>query len=299
MSKSRLALSLERLQALVDRLNHVVAEPPVVQPGAALDAEAHALFSSLLANRLSAFFTDWVNSQFANLRGDVTACVLRDRRADFVANSEILSDTLEISLNTAIAYHQGDHGASPDLILDALIGFRDAALEIVSSFRAPDRPFDPKALKGSTQPDPDRAIEAMLATLGPLHYQRLFVRMATEVTAFHSHLVYVLSLGTEEARTRAEENANTVRVRRHRDRNRRRVAAVLPVELYEEDLALLQRFGLLSLNKDVNTDLVGSALDAFLLYAFLTYENDPPRPWRERVANQKRRIKAITGYRPG
>ncbi len=95
-------------------------------------------------------------------------------------------------------------------------------------------------------------------------------------------------------------------MKRYRKRKRRRVIAVIPIEIFEDDLALLERFDYLSVpakegskepdfaDEWVTPEAIGDAVQAFLLHAFLTHTEAPSYPWAERIKRQRQRIRALT-----
>jgi hypothetical protein len=91
-----------------------------------------------------------------------------------------------------------------------------------------------------------------------------------------------------------EENVNTARVRRYRDRKRRGVSTIINLELYEDDLELLKRFGYLDEAEAHKEDALAGAVQSFLLHGFLTHQGKAPRAWGERLNKQKRRTRALS-----
>jgi hypothetical protein len=174
----------------------------------------------------------------------------------------------------------------------------------------PENAFSPHYAKQlpfrGSRPNATQNIEALQTTpqaLQALHYHQVYVRMALQAMALRSHLAFVVAAGDPEKKPPRPESGNAARVRRYRERRRRRVAAVVPVDIYEDDLELLERFGYLPGRGMDNPALLSAAVETFLLQGFLTHhererEGKPPRPWAERVKKQRRRVKTLTERTP-
>lgn len=298
-----------RVYDLCVRLSEIVeADPP--GEGAGMDEDARRSFGELLLMGAMQLFMDWNGMHVANAYGDVSEHILQERKTEFVLNNDVLADTLELALKAGIGVYQAEPGASPGLAIDALAGFCEAALDLSSSVTHPENAFRPHYGKQLPfrwiRPKVIQRIEALQTTpqaLQALHYHRVFVRMAIQAMTLRSHLAFIVAAGDPEKKPPQPESGNAARLRRYRDRRRRRVAAVVPIDLYEDDLELLERFGYLVDKETDNPSLLSAAVETFLLHGFLTHQerevvDKPPRPWADRIKKQRRRIKTLTERTP-
>lgn len=264
------------------RLNHALSrllrDPDVVPTSS--DPGIRFLVRAL--RPLGGLYTDFRMIEIADY-ADVLEHVSPDSREVFVSACADLREHLTNALRAALALRHGEEGVTPEHVMRSLLKIRAAALEIVSALDVPPWELDQPRRRFGRPAD---------ATMLHQHYATLHVWIATEAINAYAALARFLTSEEGEA---ASEKGNAIRRRRYRNRKRRRVAAVVPVEVYDDDLALLHSFGFLTQEEKSDPAAISSALQALLLQAFLTYP-DPmgAQPWRERVARQKGRIRALS-----
>jgi hypothetical protein len=96
----------------------------------------------------------------------------------------------------------------------------------------------------------------------------------------------------EETRAEEELTPDARRMRRMRERKRRRVVRQVLLEVYDGDLELLRRMGLLSAAEAEKPEAIADALQAFLLGAFLMHGSEVG-PWQDGLKYQRPRITSL------
>jgi hypothetical protein len=242
----------------------------------------------------------WVGAVLAEQDGSVSEHVLSDRRADFQAALADITRGMDDLFQRVVALMHLEPEANPETIMDALSAIQTAALEIVTCFESldfvtsgvgyklPGKWWKPRWLRES-----DEDLLSPEALAGPF-YQQKFVRIAALTASLRTALDRILA---EEAGEAVVEQGHAARVRRYRERKRRKVAAVVPIEVYEDDIELLERFGYLVQDEANQQDALNGALQSFMLYGFLVHQEEEPHPWRDRVKKQRRRVRALSDRR--
>jgi hypothetical protein len=229
--------------------------------------------------------------------------VLTDRRSDFEATLEVIDLGMWLVLRRAneMALENGkeDPDEMQSVVVEALWEIARAAFAVIETLNSS------KLVGGSAVPAGRlrRALRrtgkdteqhtTSLDALQAAHIQRVYARMAASATSLRLALQRIVSRAVE-----GEEASNAARLRRYRARKRRRVAAVLPIEVYDDDIELLRQFGFLTAAEKSDQAAVAEALETFLMFGFLTYPDLPADPWRNRTAKQQQRISALLDREP-
>ena len=243
-------------------------------------------FLARAARALGGIYLDFRMAEIEGYPDDTLEFVSPAYRADYVQANNSLASTLADVMRVTIALDRNSQGAELEPIMWGLLKLRAAALEILATLEIPVSELAGRRLQRMARPD-NRSLLLQ-------QYAAVVVRIATGAITLHSSLARILESAGGPG---SEETGNAIRRRRYRNRKRRRVAAVVPVEIYDDDLHLLTRFRFLTTDEKLDVEAVAKSVEAFLLQAFLMYQTPDElslTPWRERIASQHGRIRALS-----
>ena len=198
--------------------------------------------------------------------------ILADHRAEFDLAASRLEAAIDRLLVCVIELDR--QGASAeDAVVDALRAIDAEGLAIMGMIVNP-----------RSAPIPANVIKAFDDTLIIADFlEREFGQILLQAMS--------LRIALEHLRRRPGE-ARTLTVA-ERSRRRRRVAFQAAVNVYDDDIALLVQYGLLTPVERDDPALVTKQLEAFLAYGFLTYPH-AAAPWRARAARQQGRLRDLS-----
>lgn len=215
---------------------------------------------------------------------DDSTVTVADRRADFVHHINTAwdgCDTLLRLVTEAQALTDKEWQAA---VLDAANQMENALLRAIGLMVSPSDFEGGGAWYDAFEDSP------ALTPAFFLQIHRELMKVLTELMALRRALLRISERQQEAPESGPISDAE--RARRYRARKRRRVAFQIPFDVYDDDLEMLRRYGLLTLPEKADRGAVADALDALLVNAFVTYPHER-FPWRERIARQRGRISAV------
>jgi hypothetical protein len=264
------------------------------EPG--LPDDRYGRFIGRLFFALPGIVMDWIDLAFATQHTGLGQHVLSEQRSTAFEASKQFTTAMDMLLEYSVGLYERNPKCSPEGLMDPLVSFEQAAIDIISSFKIPGSSHSsavkyrlPADWMKSKRPKEVQSTTLTTRDLETLHLQRAYARLVSSLLPLRAALARILAGHGDDS----PKTGNAARRRRYRLRQRRRVAFPVQIDIYDDDIQLLRHCKLISAQEKQDQTAVTSAIESMLLFSFFTYPESLLLPWHERVLRQWGRITAI------